>query len=72
MHFEVFFVAWLYVYTPSSQARTIQQSQSSLHTHFILRVSRNYQRQEYVMSLKAYVGGDVEGDNEHGPTCVWG
>jgi hypothetical protein len=43
------------------------------HTHIIPRVSRNYQRQEYVLLLKAYAGGgEIEGDNEHRPTCVWG
>jgi hypothetical protein len=42
------------------------------HTHIIPRVSRNYQRQEYVVALKAYAGREIEGDNEHRPTCVWG
>jgi hypothetical protein len=35
-------------------------------------VSRNYQWQEYVMSLKEDTVGKIEGDNEDGPTCVWG
>jgi hypothetical protein len=35
-------------------------------------VSRNYHWQEYILSLKAYAGGEIEGDNKHEPTCVWG
>jgi hypothetical protein len=43
-----------------------------VHTHILLRVSRNYQRQDHVMSLKGDVRGEIEGDNKHGPTCVRG
>ena len=43
------------------------------HTHITPWVSRNYQRQEYVMSLKGDTGGgEIKGDNKDGPTCVWG
>jgi hypothetical protein len=41
-----------------------------VHAHFIPHVSKNYQRQEYVLSLK-HTLGQIEGDNEHRPTCVW-
>ena len=36
-----------------------------VHTHIISRVSRNYQRQEYVLSLEDDAGGKIEGDNEN-------
>ena len=42
------------------------------HTHITPWVSKNYQRQEYIMSLKGDTGGEIKGDNEDGPTCVWG
>ena len=35
-----------------------------VHTHIIPRVFRNYQRQEYVLSLKEDAGGEIERDNE--------
>jgi hypothetical protein len=25
-----------------------------------------------MLSLKAYAGEEIDGDDEHGPTCVWG
>jgi hypothetical protein len=34
------------------------------HTHITPRVSRNYQRQEYVMPLKGDAGREIEGDNK--------
>ena len=43
-----------------------------VHTHIIPRVSKHYQRQEYVLSLKHDSRGEIEGDNKHRPTSVWG
>ena len=43
-----------------------------VHTHIIYRVSRNYQRQEYVLSLKNNARWEIQWDNEHGPTSVRG
>ena len=43
-----------------------------VHTHIISRVSRNYQRQEYVLSLKNNARWEIQWDNEHGPTSVRG
>ena len=73
MHFEVFLCSSIvcpYPFLPSTKQFINHRLHE--HTHIIPRVSRNYQRQEYVLSLKAYAGGEIEGDNEHGPTCVWG
>jgi hypothetical protein len=35
-------------------------------------VSGNYQRHEYILSLKAHTEGEIDWDNKHGPTCVRG
>jgi hypothetical protein len=73
MHFEVCLhssVVRPYPFLPSTDQFINQRLH--VHVHFIPRVSRNYQRHEYVLSLKAYAGGEIDGDNEHGPTCVWG
>jgi hypothetical protein len=43
-----------------------------LYTHIILWMSRNYQRQEYILSLEDDAGREIEGDNEHRPTSVRG
>jgi hypothetical protein len=32
----------------------------------------NYQAQEYVLPLKGHAGREIEEDNKHGPTSVWG
>jgi hypothetical protein len=42
------------------------------HTHITPQVSRNYQRQEYVMPLKGDAGREIEGDNKNRLACVWG
>ena len=39
-------------------------------THIISRMSRNYQRQEYVLSLGNHAWREIEGNNEHRPTSV--
>jgi hypothetical protein len=66
------FVARSYVHTPSSLAYQFINQRLHVHTHFIPRVSRNYQRHEYVLPLKAHTEGEIDWDNKHGPTCVWG
>jgi hypothetical protein len=43
-----------------------------VHVYFIPWVFRNYQQHEYVLSLKAYAEGEIDGDNKHMPTCVRG
>ena len=40
-------------------------------THITPRVSRDYERQEHGMPLKGDAGGEIQGDEKHGPTCVW-
>jgi hypothetical protein len=59
-----------YPFVPS----TDQIINQRLHedTHLTPRVSRNYQRQEYVLSSKHDTEGEIEGDNEDWPTSVWG
>jgi hypothetical protein len=42
------------------------------HTHVIPWVFRNYQRHEHILSLEGDARWEIEGDNEHGPTSVWG
>jgi hypothetical protein len=64
------FVARSYVHTPSSQAYQLINQRLHVHTHFIPRVSGNYQRHEYVLPLKAHTEGEIDWDNKHGPTCV--
>jgi hypothetical protein len=59
MHFEVFLrssVVRPYPFLP----RTNQFINQRLHVdaHFILWMSKKYQQHEYVLSLKAYTGGD--------------
>ena len=39
-------------------------------THIISRMFRNYQRQEYVLSLENHAGREIEGNNEFRPTSV--
>ena len=73
MHFEVCLCSSIvcpYPYLPSMDQFINHRIHE--HTHITPRESRNYQRQEYVMSFKGDTGGEIEGDNEHGPTCVWG
>ena len=41
-----------------------------VHTHIISRISRNYQPQEYVLSLEIHIGREIEGNNEQRPTSV--
>jgi hypothetical protein len=43
-----------------------------VHAHFIPQVSRNYQRHEYILPLKAHTRGEIDWDNKHGSTCVRG
>jgi len=43
-----------------------------VHTHIIPGVSRNYQRQKYVLSLEHDAGGKIQGDSEHRSTSVRG
>jgi hypothetical protein len=73
MHFEACLCSSVicpYAFLPSTDQ--FINHRLHVHTHITPRVSRNYQWQEYVLSLKAYARGEIEGDNEHGPTCVWG
>jgi hypothetical protein len=74
MHFEVPLcssVVRSYPFLPSTDQ--FINHRLNEHTHTIPRVFRNYQRQEYVLSLEDDAGkGEIEGDNEHGPTSVWG
>jgi hypothetical protein len=42
------------------------------HTHITPWVSRNYQRQEYVMPLKGDAERKIEGDNKNRLACVSG
>jgi hypothetical protein len=73
MHFEVYLCSSVirpYPFLPSMDQFINQRLH--VHVHFIPKVSRNYQRHKYVVSLKANVDVEIDGDNEHGPTCVWG
>jgi hypothetical protein len=73
MHFEVCICSSVirsYPLLPSTDQFINQRLH--VHTHFNSRVWRNYERHDYVLSLKAYAGGDIDGDNKHGPTCVRG
>jgi hypothetical protein len=73
MHFEVFLCTSIvcpYPLLPSMNH--FINHRLHVHTHFIPRVSKNYQQQEHVLLLKAYAKGRLGGYNEHEPTCVWG
>jgi hypothetical protein len=73
MHYEVLLCSPIvcpYPVLPSTDQ--IINERLHEHTHIILRVSRNNQRQDYVLSLKAYARGEIEGDNEYRPACVCG
>ena len=39
-------------------------------THIISRMSRNDQRQEYILSLENHAWREIEGNNEHRPTSI--
>jgi hypothetical protein len=73
MHFEVFLCSSVVCPYPflSSMDQFINHK-LHIHTQFIPQASKNYQQQEHVLPLKAYTGGEIERDNEHGPTCIWG
>lgn len=59
-------------YTLIPSKEQIINQRLHVHTHVITWVSRNYQRQEYVLSFKHDAERKIERDNEHGPTSVWG
>ena len=72
MHLEVCLcssVVCPYPFLPSIDQ--IINQRLHVHTHIIPRLFRNYQQQEYVLSLKEDARGEIERDNEHGPTSVW-
>jgi len=72
MHFEVCLcssVVCPYPFLPSTDQFINHRLHE--HAHIIPQVSMNYQRQEHILSSEAYAVGKIEGDNEHGPTCVW-
>ena len=62
----------IYPYTFLPSMEQIINKRLHIHTHIIPQISRNYQRQEYVLPLKDNSRGEVEGDNKHGPTTVRG
>ena len=53
-------------------ASTEQIINQGLHvdTHIISRMSRNYQRQEYILSLENHARREIERNNKHRPTNV--
>ena len=62
IHFEVFLCSSVvspYPFIPSTDQFIINRLH--VHTHFVSRVSWNYQRQEYVLSLKEDPGGRLRG-----------
>src|SRR6185503_15174403 len=59
-----------YPFLPSTEQ--IIDQRLHVHTHIVTRVSRNYQRQEYILPLEDDSGGKIERDNENGPTSVRG
>ena len=62
IRFEVFLgssVVSPYPFIPSTDQFIINRLH--VHTHFVSRVSRNYQRQEYVLPLKEDPRGEIEG-----------
>ena len=73
MHFEVCLcssVVCPYPFLPSTDQ--IINQRLHVHTHIIPQVFWNYQWQEYVLSLKEDARREIERDNEHEPTSVWG
>ena len=73
MHFEGCFCSSIvcpYPFVPSMD-QLIKHGLHE-HTHITPWVSWNYQRQEYVMSLKGDTRREIKGDNKDEPTCVWG
>ena len=71
MNFEVCLcssVVCPYPFLPSMDQ--IINQRLHVHTHIISRVFRNYQQQEYVLSLKEDARGEIERDNEHEQTSV--
>jgi hypothetical protein len=62
IHFEVFLCSSVvspYPFIPSTNQFIINRLH--VHTHFVSWVSRNYQRQEYILPLKEDPGGRLRG-----------
>ena len=71
MHFEVCLrrsVVCQNSFIPSTKQLINQRLHE--HTHIIARVFRNYQRQEYILTLEDGAMREIEGDNKYGPTSI--
>jgi hypothetical protein len=66
------FVAWSYVHTPSSQARTNSSIPGSMYTHILFLGCLGIINIKNMFYRWKHTPWDIEGDNEHKPTYVWG